>query len=254
MSFPKVLEKESREVVIESEHPYLNDTNKMYTVTIPGASEITLQFDSQCKTEVWRPLCLLPASQCRGSVPANAVGVHAGHARLRDVLQGRCQVGVAGAAGEVLRFVVPDGAHRHPAGLRLRVVPQVACVYFVCAPRFELTRRVLVSCLCSDGSSVDWGFKLTATGVAVVDKTPADRLPPVLSILLTVLRHRALKAALALVSNDTGSHVSRDLFGAALTPVIGIANTKTSNISLPSGKVRATCCRARACVVARCGG
>jgi hypothetical protein len=47
----KVLVSEATEVVVESEHPYLNDTNKMYTISIPGAASIKLKFDPRSKTE-----------------------------------------------------------------------------------------------------------------------------------------------------------------------------------------------------------
>lgn len=50
-SVPPKLQKEERVQVIESEHPYGNDIDKIYKLDFPGAKEIEIEFDPQSSTE-----------------------------------------------------------------------------------------------------------------------------------------------------------------------------------------------------------
>jgi len=187
LTHPKVLVSEETEVVVESEHPYLNDTNKMYTISIPGASSIKLQFDSRSRTEDNYDYVTLYKDAAKSA------------------------------------WIGPK---------------EKFCGTSFGTDSFEVAQDQVFVWFHSDGSNNDWGFRLVASGVTVVDRTPPDSQPSVLSILFSQVRHSVLKAVLSLSSTGALGSVPRDLLSSTLASTLATASAPQPKLAITGGSRR----------------
>lgn len=96
----------------------------------------------------------------------------------------------------------------------------------------------------SDGSNNAWGFKLTAKGTSIVDKTPPPVPAPLLSILFSLLRSSSLKAIIALGQQGALSPLPLSYWTSMLKPSIRLSNASPVNLALPKSAVSwlSRCC------------
>jgi hypothetical protein len=221
LAVEKVLISETVEVVVESEHPYLNDTNKMYTIEIPGASSITLRFDPASKTEDNYDYVTL----YKDATKSAWIGPKE---KFCGTSFGTDSFEVAQDKVSCVRKVGSSGHFR---------VQTVLC------PQHSLTSVVAAAnaqvfvWFHSDGSNNDWGFRLFASGSSVVDKTPPPQPPAVLSIILSQIRHRVLKAVLSLASHGGLAAVPLPLLSTTMDAAVEVANAPVT-LELSAGGVR----------------